>query len=112
VPADVAKFKPIPRTSKGKKPRYLETLGEDLLLQMVLIQAEEIAVLRERLDTVLRLGETGQTISEASLEAYRPNEAVAQARETWRNAFNARLFQPWTDEIARASGDRGGETEE
>lgn len=112
MPGDVSKFKPIPRTSKGKKPRYLETLGEDLLLQMVLIQAEEIAVLRERLDTVLRLGETGQTISEAALEAYRPSETVAAAREHWRNQFNARLFQPWTDEIARAAGGRGGEAEE
>lgn len=112
MPVDASKFKPIPRTSKGKKPRYLETLGEDLLLQMVLIQAEEIAVLRERLDTVLRLGESGEKISEAALEAYRPSAVVSEAREKWRNAFNARLFQPWTDEIARASGDRGGDVEE
>ena len=45
----------LPRTVRGKRPQFFDLPGLDEALSMIMVLAEELAVLRDRLDTVERL---------------------------------------------------------
>ncbi len=83
----------IGKKVKGKRPVYLDNPESDKLLAMLMALAGEVSVLRERLDTIERLVEAKGLISIEEIEAYEPDDQVAQEREQWRGAYIARLLQ-------------------
>ncbi|OWY65006.1 hypothetical protein B7486_44210 [cyanobacterium TDX16] len=80
------------KKAKGKRPVYFDEPQLDKLLSAIVALTGEVSVLRERLDTVERLLATKEVISLAEIEAYQPEELVAQAREQWRSEYIARVL--------------------
>ena len=80
-------------TAKGKRPIYFENPETDKLLAMVLALAEEVSVLRDRLDTVERLAQAKGLLSQAEIEAYQPDPQATVEREQQRSAYIARILR-------------------
>jgi len=64
----------------GKRPHFFADPDVDRLLAIVWAMAGELAVTRERLDTVERLLESSQALSREAIETYRPDPAAARER--------------------------------
>ena len=79
--------------------------GEDHLIGMVLALLSEVAVLRDRLDTVERLAEAGGVLARGDLERYQPNEAVRAERDRQRSRLIAKVMRPLHDALDDAAGD-------
>ncbi|MEO0410582.1 MAG: hypothetical protein AAF221_01910 [Pseudomonadota bacterium] len=66
--------------SRGKRPQYFEDPMNERLMSMLLATVQELAVTRERLDTVERLLEKSGTLSKTDIEAFRPTKDEAYDR--------------------------------
>ncbi|MEM7570086.1 MAG: hypothetical protein AAF337_09840 [Pseudomonadota bacterium] len=66
--------------SRGKRPQYFEDPMVERMMSMLLATVQELAVTRERLDTVERLLEKSGTLSKADIEAFRPTKDEAYDR--------------------------------
>lgn len=95
--------------AKGKRPQFTDNPQTDSLVAMVMALAGEVAVMRERQDTVERLLARSGAMDLAEIEAYEPDEEAEENRAQWRAAFLDRVL--W---IVRASldEDAAGETPE
>ncbi|MGF7149945.1 hypothetical protein FHS96_003602 [Sphingomonas zeicaulis] len=83
----------LPRSSKGRRPNFFEDPAIDQVMTFFLELMTEVAVMRERLDTVERLLETRSSITRADIEAYRADETVEAERLAWRNAYVQRVMR-------------------
>ncbi len=79
--------------SAGKRPYFFENRDVDRLLAIVWAMAGELAVTRERLDTVERLLAQKRTLSQAEIESFRPDGAAAAERGQWQVDYIARLLR-------------------
>jgi polyhydroxyalkanoate synthesis regulator phasin len=79
--------------AKGKRPQYFDDPAVDRILSIVMAVAGEVAVLRERLDTVERLLEAKGSISRADIEAYVPDRAAGAERGLLHKAYIARIMR-------------------
>lgn len=77
----------LQKKAKGERPRYFEDPAIDKVLSITMALAGEVAVLRDRIDTIERLGEAGTPLSRAAVDSYQPDEAVRAERDTWRDTF-------------------------
>lgn len=81
----------LPR-SKGNRPIFLGSPVADDLLAIVMALVGELAVLRERVDTMEHLlGDKG-VLDGGAIDAYAPDQATEEARETWRRAYLDRVL--------------------
>ena len=90
--ADPAKVV-LPRTPKGKRPNFFEDPSVDQLMTFVIELTTEVAVLRERLDTVEQLLERDGQVTRASIEAFQPSAELESERNAWRDAYLKRVFR-------------------
>jgi hypothetical protein len=81
------------RKAKGKRPVFFENPESDKLLAITMALAGEVAVMRERLDTIERLLEAKGTLTTAEIEHYCPDEKVGAEREYWRTEYLERLLR-------------------
>jgi len=91
----------LPRHAKGDRPAFFP--GEpaaDRLLGMVMTLATELAVVRERLDTIERITAARGMDLAAEVDGYEPPIGVREAREAWRQAFLDRLLKMLGEEVA------------
>lgn len=96
----------LERNSRGKRPQFYETPGLDEAMAMIMVLANELSVVRDRLDTVEKVAATKGVMLDAEIEAYEPDQAVLEARELRRQDFLARLFYlARKDAAEQASGD-------
>ncbi|MCU0758217.1 MAG: hypothetical protein MUF07_03315 [Steroidobacteraceae bacterium] len=77
----------------GKRPHFFADADVDRLLAIVWAMAGELAVTRERLDTVERLLDAKQTLARAEIEAYRPDPQAARERGQMQLEYIARLLR-------------------
>lgn len=77
----------LQKKAKGERPRYFEDPAIDKVLSITMALAGEVAVLRDRVDTIERLAESGQAISRAAIDGYQPDESVRSERDAWRETF-------------------------
>jgi hypothetical protein len=96
----------LPRTAKGKKPIYFDSVT-DKLLSMVLTLMGELSVMRDRLDTVERLIEKHKLFKQDEIETFELSEEVNQIRTERRAAYIARVLKSVQDELEslQAQGD-------
>lgn len=77
----------------GDAPIFTGDERIENLLSITLALATELAVTRERLDTVeRRLAETG-TVERESIEQYQPDDTVAAERNALHEDYLARIFR-------------------
>ena len=83
----------------GKRPHFFADADVDRLLAIIWSMAAELAVTRERLDTVERLLEARQTLARADIEAYRPDAEAARERGQAQLEYIARLLRVLQQEV-------------
>lgn len=82
----------LERNARGKRPHFYEAPGMDEAMSMIMVLANELSVVRDRLDTVERVAAAKGVVLEDEIEAYEPDQAVLEARELRRQDFLTRLF--------------------
>jgi len=94
---------PFERPARAPRPEFSpeEPLAERLA-RLFMNLATEVAVVRERLDTVERLLAERGTVTAADMDAYQPDETVESERRAWREAYIRRVFAELQDEIDAA----------
>ena len=102
----------------GKRPYFFADPDVERVLTITMAVATELAVLRQRLDTVERLLDKRGTVSRADIEAYAPDKDVADERGMWTEEYLnrvLRIMQQEREAISRgkevASEDVGRELE-
>lgn len=74
--------------------------------------ASELAVVRERLDTIERLLEADGALDRARLENFEPDEVASVQRDAIRRRLIAKIFRPLRDAAERdAKGQPDAPTE-
>lgn len=82
----------LPRNVRGKRPEFFETPGVDEAMSMILVLAQEFAVLRERLDSAeLVCARHGIALAQ-EIESLVLDDSQLKSREAWRQGFYDRLF--------------------
>jgi hypothetical protein len=82
----------IIKDAKGKRPTFYETPGLDAAMSMVMVLANELAVVRDRLDSIERAAAKRGLDLAADIETQTLDQAALEAREAWRQGFLDRLF--------------------
>lgn len=77
----------LQKKAKGVRPSYFEDPAIDKILSITLALAGEVAVLRDRLDSVERLAEAGQPIGPGAVDAFQATPDIRAARDQWREGF-------------------------
>lgn len=89
------------RNARGKRPDFYADPAMDQAMSMILVLAEELSAVRDRLDTVERVA-TNAGLG-AAIEAYQPPQPVLEEREARRQAFLTRLYYLARKDAAEAS---------
>tara|TARA_R110002020_G_scaffold226974_2_gene437563 strand:- start:98263 stop:98625 length:363 start_codon:yes stop_codon:yes gene_type:complete len=79
--------------AKGKRPYFLENPDVERLTNIVLVLTQELAVTRERMDTIERLLERGEPVSKAAIDSFRASRTEADERGQWTQEYLARVFR-------------------
>jgi hypothetical protein len=79
--------------AKGKRPDFLGDSNDERILSILLAVAAELAVVKERLDTVERLLDAKGTISRDDIEAYAPDCAAGHERGLMHREYAARIMR-------------------
>jgi hypothetical protein len=87
------------KKAKGKRPWFYQSQETERVLNIALALAQELAVTRERLDTLERLLQAKGLMAQAEFDAFVPNSAAAQARSEQNQAFLARIFRVLQQEL-------------
>lgn len=77
----------LQKKARGEQPEYFEDPSVDKVLSITLSLAGEVAVLRDRLDTIERLLEGGDRVTRSAVDAYQPDAGVRRERDAWRDTF-------------------------
>ncbi|MBU3672274.1 MAG: hypothetical protein FGM43_06955 [Sinobacteraceae bacterium] len=93
----------LPRTTRGRRPVFFDDPSIDQMMTFLIELTTEVAVLRERLDTVERLLDAGIPVTREAIEAYQPQAAVDAERNAWRDAYLKRVFRMHPPPTAQAS---------
>ncbi len=83
----------LPRTTKGKRPVFFSEPAIDQMMTFIIELTTEVAVLRERLDTVEHLLETQGSVTQEAIEAYHPDQDADAKRTAWRDGYLKRVFR-------------------
>lgn len=98
------------RKAKGKRPYYFEDRQTEQLLNITMALAGEVAVMRERLDTVERLLEKAGVLTQESVDTYVPETKAAEdARQLWQQEFIARILRIVQQEREAITENRAGQ---
>ena len=82
----------VVRNARGKRPKFSDVGGVDEILSMVLVLASEMCVLRDRLDSIERVGALKGIDFAAEIERLPLNQAALEAREARRQDLFQRLY--------------------
>lgn len=84
---------------KGKRPYFLKDPDVERVLAVTMAMAQELAVMRERLDTVERVLEEKGTLTQTDIETYVPPKPIAEERGAWTQEYLARILRIYQQEI-------------
>ena len=79
--------------AKGKRPWFFADANVERILSITMAVAGELAVLRQRLDTIETLLEERGSIGKADIEAFVPSAAQQEARARWNQEYLARILR-------------------
>lgn len=77
---------------KGKRPTFYEAPGMDQAMSMIMVLANELAVIHDRLDSAERVAKAHGMDLAAGIETLALDQDALEAREAWRQDFLERLF--------------------
>ena len=76
----------------GKRPYFLDPQVERVLA-ITMAMAQELAVVRQRLDTVERLLTAKDILANAEIETFTPDVQAATERAMWNQEYIARILR-------------------
>ena len=79
--------------AKGTRPQFFPDAASDKLLAMVMALAGEVAVLRDRNDTLERLIEEKDILKRSEIEGFRPSKQVLSERDAWREEYLGHILR-------------------
>jgi len=85
--------------AKGKRPYFFEDPATERVLNITMALATELAVTRERLDTIERLLAQKGIVEKAEIENFAPNEQAGEERQAWHAEFIARILRIVQQEV-------------
>lgn len=103
----MTELKSRPLTPKGHRPYPTGEPHVERVLSITMAVAAEVAVLRERLDTVIRLAGGGERFSLDDIEAFDVTPEIAAERETWRTTYLARILRILQEAVPEEGADDG-----
>jgi len=103
--ADLDVFELANKKAKGKRPNFLNDPAIERVLSITLAVAGEVAVMRERLDTIERLMESDQKITRAAIDGFQPSMEEAQERAMWQQEYLSRIFRIVQQELEALQSD-------
>ena len=81
-------------SDKPREARYIKNEpAAERTLEILMRLVTEVAVLRERLDTIEQLMAGKGHVTARDIEDFDPDEAALEARKTWRREFLERLLR-------------------
>lgn len=93
----------VVKDAKGKRPQFYDAPGMDQAMSMILVLANEISVLHDRLDSVERYAKTTGLDLAAGVETLVLDQEALEAREAWRQDFLDRIFYLMRKEAREAA---------
>jgi len=81
------------RRAKGKRPQFLDDPAVERVMSIAMSVAAELAVARERIDTLERLLAQKGILSAADIEAYQPDAKAQSDRNDWGRNYIARVLR-------------------
>ncbi len=94
----------LQKKAKGQRPQYFKDPAIDKVLSITMALAGEVAVLRDRLDTIERLSEESKPITRESVDSFIPDAKVREERDDWREVYLGnilRIIHHEREELAR-----------
>lgn len=92
----------------GKRP-YFYAKDVERVFNITLAVAQELAVTRQRLDTVERLLERYGVLSHADIETFDPTPEQAAERGLWNQEYTLRIFRTIQQELEAVKAEQAGE---
>ena len=97
--------KKLSRVVRGKRPQFFAAAGEDLSISMIMVLAQELCVLRNRLDAVETIATAKGTLLPAEVDRFVADDATLARQEEWRQDLLSRMFYLLKQQAAEAAGD-------
>lgn len=82
----------VVRHARGKRPQFYETPGLDAAMSMIMVLANELCVVRDRLDSAERVAATKGIDLAGGIETLQLDQTALEEREARRQDFLQRLF--------------------
>lgn len=79
--------------AKGKRPWFFDDPAVEKVLNITMVLAAELAVCRERLDTVERLLQEEGVLTQDEIETWQADEEAEQARNLRQRDYIARVMR-------------------
>jgi hypothetical protein len=79
--------------AKGHRPYFFSDATIERVLNITMAVAGELAVTRERLDTLERLLQMKQIVTDDEIECFIPTPEQAQKRQRWHADYIARILR-------------------
>jgi hypothetical protein len=92
----------------GKRPYFLNPEVERVLA-ITMAVAQELAVARERIDTLERLLERGGHLNRADIDAFEPTKTEAVERGLWMQEYLTRVLRIVQQEGEASAGELASE---
>ena len=93
------------KKAKGKRPNFLDEPAIERVLSITLAVAGEVAVMRERMDTIERLLERGQPVTREAIDSFKPSMEEARERAMWQQEYLSRIFRIIQQELEALQGE-------
>lgn len=90
---DIDYIKAAGAKAKGKRPYFFDDPAVERILSITMAVAGELAVVRERLDSLERILEKKDLLTMAEVEKYEPDDASAEERQQWHAEYIARILR-------------------
>ncbi len=91
--SDIDPLKLAGAKAKGKRPWFFEDADVERVMNITLALMQEVAVVRERLDTVERLLERDGAVTREAIESYTPSKSEADERGLMMQEYIARCLR-------------------
>ena len=91
--------------SKGKRPEYFADEMSENHFSITMALIAELAVARERNDTLERLLVSKGVISKEEIENFLPDEKAAQERQLSQVEYSTRIFRSLQQQLERIEGE-------
>jgi len=92
------------RRAKGKRPQFLDDPAVERVMSIAMSVAAELAVARERIDTLERLLEQKGILSTAEIEAFQPDAKAQTDRNDWGRNYIARVLRVVDQDVQAMAG--------